>query len=170
MRQLELLNDNICRYFGSRNEGPATNGDTAVRQVNASSGQGVLAINQARAPVAPPMKTAQAPEATLSKMPRNLIELWKEYQFGLNGRKAANLFTTGERNTNRKIKQKYYRRSVIWQCMVKQIDRGLTIEEAAQELYAVYGSKSSISYIIELMIRDKKKYKDNGGYNPSLSV
>ncbi|KAL7512088.1 hypothetical protein ACHAXN_009059 [Cyclotella atomus] len=115
------------------------------------------------------MKTAQAPEATLSKMPRNLIELWKEYQFGLNGRKAANLFTTGERNTNRKIK-KYYRRSVIWQCMVKQIDRGLTIEEAAQELYAVYGSKSSISYIIELMIRDKKKYKDNGGYNPSLSV
>jgi hypothetical protein len=38
----------------------------------------------------------------LSSQPRDLITLWREYQFGLNGRKAARQFTTQERNANGK--------------------------------------------------------------------
>jgi hypothetical protein len=46
-------------------------------------------------------------DAQLSSEPRDLITLWREYQFGFNfyGRKAARQFTTQERNANGKIKQ-----------------------------------------------------------------
>ena len=33
-------------------------------------------------------------EATLSNCPRSLFELWQEYEFGLQGRKAARRFTS----------------------------------------------------------------------------
>ena len=36
-------------------------------------------------------------EATLSNCPRSLFELWKEYEFGLQGQKAAKRFTSQER-------------------------------------------------------------------------
>lgn len=152
--QFQLLSGNISRYL----EG-LVQSSSARQEVHANRGQ----------TASTPNKTSEAPP-TLSKMPRDLNALWKEYQFGLNGRKAARLFTTTERNINRKIKQKYYRRNQIWQCMKKQIHRGLTPEEAVQELYAVYGSKSSVSQIIELVIADKKRYQDSGGYHPNLSV
>jgi hypothetical protein len=108
--------------------------------------------------------------AQLSSQPRDLITLWREYQFGLNGRKAARQFTTQERNADRKIKQKFYRRGQVWECMKRQIHRGLTPEQAALELRLVYGTKSSVSKIIDLLIADKKRYKARGGYHPSLSV
>ena len=109
-------------------------------------------------------------DANLSSLPRDLITLWREYQFGLNGRKPARLFTTGERNANRKMKQTYYRRNQVWECMRRQVHRGLTPEQAAQELRMVYGPKTSVSRIINLLIEDKKRYKNDGGYHPNLSV
>ena len=36
-------------------------------------------------------------EATLSNCPRSLFELWQEYEFGLQGRKAAKRLTSRER-------------------------------------------------------------------------
>jgi hypothetical protein len=84
------------------------------------------------------------------------MTLWREYQFGLNGLKATRLFTTQEKNANGKIKQKFYRRGQIWECMMRQIHRGLTPEQAALELRLVYGSKASVSKIIDLLIKDKQ--------------
>ena len=48
--------------------------------------------------------------AKLSKCPRNLHELWKEYEFGSGGFTAAKDFTEKERGAN---KSKYYRRIVF---------------------------------------------------------
>ena len=109
-------------------------------------------------------------DAELSNMPPDLITLWREYQFGLNGKQAARLFTTAERNANRKTKQKFYRRGQVWQCMKRQIHRGLTPEQAALELHTVYGNEARVSTIIDLLIKDKKRYKDRGGFHPNLSV
>ena len=109
-------------------------------------------------------------DAQLSSLPRDLIALWREYQFGLNGRKAARLFTVAERNANRKIKQKFYRRGQVWNCMKRQIHRGLTPEQAAIELHSVYGNNAPVSRIIDLLIKDKQRFKENGGYHPNLSV
>jgi hypothetical protein len=60
--------------------------------------------------------------------------------------KPARLFTTEERN-NKNLKQKYYRRNQIWQIMVKQSRRGLTPEQAANEIYMVYGVRTSVTKI-----------------------
>jgi hypothetical protein len=158
-RQFQVLNNNI-RCFGGRIEG------SLVRQVNSNRQHRLLPMNQADD--ACPMEVVN--DAQLSSLPRDLITLWREYQFGLNGRKAARLFTTEERNANRKIKQKFYRRDQVWECMKRQIRRGLTPEQAAHELRTVYGNKASVSKIIDVLIKDKKRYKRTGGYHPNLSV
>jgi hypothetical protein len=158
-RQYQILNNNIMA-FGGRIEG------ALVRQVNSNRQHRLLTMNSANGDV--PMEVVNT--AQLSSQPRDLITLWREYQFGLNGRKAARQFTTQERNADRKIKQKFYRRGQVWECMKRQIHRGLTPEQAALELRLVYGTKSSVSKIIDLLIADKKRYKARGGYHPSLSV
>jgi hypothetical protein len=54
--------------------------------------------------------------------------------------------------------------------MKRQIHRGLTPEQAALELRLVYGAKASVSKIIDLLIKNKQRYNERGGYHPSLSV
>ena len=49
--------------------------------------------------------------AKLSKCPKNLHLLWREYEFGLDGQKAAKNFTPEERGKN---KFSYSRRKVFW--------------------------------------------------------
>jgi CBS-domain-containing membrane protein len=93
-RQFQVLNNNI-RCFGGRIEG------SLVRQVNSNRQQRLLAMNEADE--AAPMEAVN--DAQLSSQTRDLITLWREYQFGLNGRKAARLFTTRERNANRQTNQ-----------------------------------------------------------------
>lgn len=104
-------------------------------------------------------------EGALSKAKRALTE----YQDGLSGRKPARLFTTQERNFKLN-KQKYYRRNVIWQCMKRQIARGLTPEQAAAELHTIYGAKTNPTAISKMLVADKRRYSHNGGYHPNLSV
>jgi hypothetical protein len=72
--------------------------------------------------------------------------------------------------TDKQTKQKFYRRGQIWECMKRQIHGGLTPEQAALELRVVYGAKASVSTIIDLLIKDKQRYKERGGYHPTLSV
>ena len=152
-----VLNNNV-RCFGGRIEGGL------IRQVNTNQGQRLLRMNQAAAAAEVDVET----NATLSALPRDLLVLWREYQHGLNGRKPARLFSTHERNTPPN-KQKYYRRNVVWQCMRRQIARGLTPEQAARELLTLYGSEKKPTEISTLLVADKKRYKDSGGYHPNLS-
>ncbi|ETI38353.1 hypothetical protein F442_15696 [Phytophthora nicotianae P10297] len=49
--------------------------------------------------------------ARFSKRPKDLYELWHEYQFGISGLKAAKEFTPAERGAN---KFAYSRRKPIW--------------------------------------------------------
>jgi len=93
--------------------------------------------------------------------------MWREYTFGLAGRKPARLFTTAERN-RKEIRQKYYRRNVIWQCMDRLVRAGRTPERAADELYRIYGHKTPVTRISELIVQDKKRF--DGGYHPNLGI
>jgi hypothetical protein len=159
-RQFQILNNNI-RCFGGRIEG------SFVRQVNSNRRERVLTMNQVDEVNAEPLEAVN--NANLSHLPRDLAALWREYQHGLYGMKPARLFTTEERN-NTKLKQKYYRRNQIWQIMVKQSRRGLTPEQAANEIYMVYGARTSVTKIIDCIIKDKERYKETGGFHPNLSV
>ena len=74
--------------------------------------------------------------AELYPRPQNLYDLWQEYEFGLNGKKAAKHFTRAERG---KVKFAYCRRKVFWDVIVKLVHAGHTSDSAVDEVYNCYG-------------------------------
>lgn len=98
--------------------------------------------------------------SSLSASPSNLYELWEEYEFGREGRKAAKLFNLRERGRN---KYKYHRRKVVWDKIAQLIRRGHTYHTAIEEIYRVYGPETPVTEIINRMRRDRA----TGGH-PSL--
>jgi hypothetical protein len=56
---------------------------------------------------------------------RSLHELWREYEFGARGYKAAKDFTEKERGADT---AKYYRRNIIWKKVSELIRAGYTAE------------------------------------------
>jgi hypothetical protein len=70
--------------------------------------------------------------ANLHPRPKDLIQLWAEWTTGIDGRKPAKEFTTAERN-NRVggIKQKFYRRLLIWQTQARLVDGGMSLIESS---------------------------------------
>jgi hypothetical protein len=95
--------------------------------------------------------------ARLSSNPRTLHQLWREYKFGLDGRKPAEAFTIRERNCIIDgTKQKYYRRNVVWQCIARLVRGGDTSERAIIKIRAAYGNDRTVTYIINKMVQDKK--------------
>jgi hypothetical protein len=105
-----------------------------------------------------------AAPASLSPNPKNLFDLWQEYQIGIGGRKAAKLFTQSERGG--KMKHKYSRRKVIWTTVRGMVRLGLTADAAIDQIYAVYGQQTCVTKIINQMKKDKEK----GTLNPNLRV
>lgn len=96
-------------------------------------------------------------DALLSHNPRTLLELWREYKHGLDGRKPAEQFTMAERNSRvGGVKQKWYRRNVVWQCIERLVRGGDTAQVAVNKIHQAYGYNLSITEIINLMIRDKR--------------
>jgi hypothetical protein len=92
--------------------------------------------------------------ARLSKCPRSLHELWKEYQVGTGGYKAAKDFTAQERGAD---KSKYYRRNVFWTKVHELILAGYSSDQACDLIYRCYGRGCSVTNIINKMIADKKE-------------
>ena len=91
--------------------------------------------------------------AKLSKCPRSLHELWKEYEFGSGGFKAAKDFTGKERGAD---KCKYYRRNMFWKKVGDLILAGLSSDKACDLIYQCYGPLCSVTFILNKMISDKK--------------
>ncbi len=94
------MNNNIRRFGGT------IEGAFVVQRGQQRRGRGTEA---------PAGEGADINAAVLVQNPKTLMELWREYKFGIEGRKPAEQFTTAERN-NRVggINQKYYRRNVVW--------------------------------------------------------
>ena len=153
--QFRVVNNNIRAFSG-------TVQGSLVRQRASNRGQRLLA--QSEADEAPPM--VEVSPATLSNNIKTLMALWNEYKFGINGRKPAERFTVLQRTADRATKQKYWRRNHVWQTMARLVRGGRTAERAAIEIYRVYGHGTSVTKIIEAMIRDKRLYP--GGVHPSL--
>ena len=78
-----------------------------------------------------------AAPASLSPNPKNLFDLWQEYQIGIGGRKAAKHFSQSERGS--KTKHKYLRRKVIWLMVQGMVKLGMTADSAIDQIYAIYG-------------------------------
>ena len=96
--------------------------------------------------------------AKLSKCPRSLYDLWKEYVTGFSGNKPARDFNSTERGACRYV---YTKRNHVWQLVVKLIRMGYSSDNAIDKIYGVYGHNTSVTNIIKGIIADKK----NGGNN-----
>ena len=155
--QLRVINNNIRAYGG-------TIQGYLVRQRSSNSGRRDL--NNADASEAVPM--AEVSTAVLSNNPRTRMDLWREYKFGIDGRKAAERFTTRERNCSRSVKQKYWRRSHVYQTIVRLVQGGRTADRACIEIRRVNGFSLSMTSIITAMIQDKTTHHDTGGVHPNL--
>eukprot|EP00956_Cyclotella_meneghiniana_P016518 scaffold26080_cov43-Cyclotella_meneghiniana.AAC.7 len=92
----------------------------------------------------------------LSKCPRTLHDLWKEYVTGFSGNKAAKDFSKSERGACR---FNYTKRNLVWQAIAKMVNRGYSADSAIDKIYDVYGRSTSVTKIIKRLQEDKK----NGG-------
>ena len=93
--------------------------------------------------------------ATLAKQPRTLAELWEEYQVGIGGRKPAKDWTSTERgNRTGGLKQKYYRRKMVWWTIEELMRRGGTRDSAINKIRSAYGWRCSVTQIINFIIHD----------------
>jgi hypothetical protein len=148
--KFRTMNNNI-RCFGGTIEG-----SLLIQQGN--NGRRLRRVGEA-----PPAEGNQEFLSTLSNNPRSLKELWLEYKVGIGGRKPAEQFTTREKNSSRRVKQQYYRRNVLWQCMGSLIREGDTVDMAIMKIRQCYGQQISVTAIINKLIADRK----NGGH-PNL--
>jgi hypothetical protein len=92
-------------------------------------------------------------QASLMPNPRDLFVLWHEYEFGVGGRKPAKEFTSVERG---RVKFKYCRRKIIWDCVYRMIRCGHTSQSAIDKIYEVYGRSTNVSTIIKRMREDNR--------------
>ena len=146
--QFRVMNNNVRAYGG-------TIQGSLVRQRQSNRGTNLMLASQSGQ--APPL--VEIRPATLSNNPRSLCDLWREYEFGINGRKPAKEFTMQERNvTLGGTKQKWYRRSHFWRVMERLIRKGHDYQMAILKIRQVYGQGVSVTKILNGLIRDKMKY------------
>lgn len=91
---------------------------------------------------------------TLSKRPKDLHQLWNEYEFGVGGRVPAKNFSHVQRG---RVKHQYYQRNLVWKVVKLHVNAGLTAEAACTKIYDVYGKNHSVSKIIKQLQKDYKK-------------
>ncbi len=149
-RQLARLNNNVSRLANRPAKRLRVTSPAAVPQ------------DIRNEVVSPPPAPLPMLAAKLSDCPRSLHDLWLEYELGFSGKKAAKDFTEKERGAD---KYRYYRRNVFWVKVCEMVRAGFTAERACDRIYSVYGSRLSVTKIINAMIRDKK----NGGH-PELRI
>ena len=152
MNELKMIHRNIKRI-----------GNQPRQMMAAAAGQRAENLNLLAGVVAGCADVIEPPTASLSPMPRNLFELWREYSHGIGGRKPAELFPHHEKG---RVKHKYHRRNVVWRIIDGLIKRGFTAETAIDRIHAIYGSQTSVTNIINGLKRDKKA----GTLSPSLRV
>ncbi|KAG9411162.1 hypothetical protein AC1031_016810 [Aphanomyces cochlioides] len=86
-------------------------------------------------------RKASAP-VQLSKRPKDLFDLWHEYEFGCGGRKPAKNFTAAERGAN---KFAFSRQKVFWDTVAGLVRAGYTSDVAIDKVYNAYGRQLSTS-------------------------
>ena len=104
----------------------------------------------------------QQTAAILLKRPKDLYQLWHEFQFGCNGAKPAKDFSREERGAN---KFAYSRRKVFWDVVSGLVRSGFTSDSAIDKVYDVFGRSKPVTSIL-VSLRQQR----TNGLHPSLRV
>ena len=147
-RQLTLLHKTLGKLL---HQAPTRR--VANRPANAATAAGLAAAAPARQFM--PLRSA------LSKCPRNLHDLWREWTDGLDGNKAASQLKPSERGG--KARFVYHNRKFVWDVIKRFTDKNISHLTAIENIESAYGRNKSITHYIACLKRDKK----NGGH-PNL--
>jgi hypothetical protein len=89
----------------------------------------------------------------MSKQPKYLYVLWREFNVGLQGGKAVRDFTSRERGANRYA---YSHCKYFWDAVAGLLQMGYTAHLAVDRVYKTYGKRLSVTIIIDTIIVDKQ--------------
>lgn len=92
--------------------------------------------------------------AGLSKCPRTLHDLWREWTDGLEGNKPASQIKRHERGG--KMRYVYFNRKIVWDVIKKMTDKNVSHLTAIDNIETAYGRNKSLSHYIACLKRDKK--------------
>ena len=92
----------------------------------------------------------------LMKCPKTINVIWMEYEFGIDGKKPAKLYTSEERGANRFA---YSRRKVVWDKIKELIRAGYSSHTAIDRIYEAYPNMN-----VTQMINQMRKDKEQGGH------
>ena len=90
---------------------------------------------------------------TLGKLPKTVVEVWKEWTTGSGGAKPCSLWTPAERG---KFKTQISRRQNIWDIMLMYTGAGFEDAYAIDKIKQAYGKDTRVSNIIIQIVKDKK--------------
>jgi len=161
-QQVQLIINNQ-RRFGGTTEGSFARQQPDRRRLAQDhtrelQQQQVAARRVVRAPALPLRRGDIAPNAQLANNVKTLLELWREYNFGIGTNKPARQFTSAERNQSNGIKMKYSRRMCIWRVQVYLLNAGLAIEAANQRIIDTYQTDKPTAIILCIK-RDQKNQR-----------
>jgi len=147
--------------------GGGNNGGNAAGQGNgggrgAGRGGGNVLANYLGARI-PANRRLQANAPGLSKTPRNLHDLWREWTDGLFNNKPASQLARHERGG--KVRHTYHKRKHVWDVIKRFTDKGISHITAIDTIEQAYGPGQSVSFYIKRIMQDKK----TGGH-PALNV
>ena len=104
--------------------------------------------------IATPRDNPTQGNAFLSQSPKNLHELWQEYEVGINGHKPARMFTANERG---RVSKKYSRRNLVWQKIVDLCRLGHTHLIAIDKIYEKYGRDCTVTQIVNKISAENRQ-------------
>jgi hypothetical protein len=131
------------------------------RPGNAATAAGIAAATTAVGTVARRREFAPL-RAGLSKCPRSLHDLWREWTDGLEGNKPASQIKRSERGG--KMRYVYFNRKIVWDVIKRFTDKNISHLTAIDNIETAYGRNKSLSHYIACLKRDKK----HGGH-PNLA-
>ena len=141
---------------------PVVNGGGAAGPQAGGIPAGPGAAEEAENLEGPPRRNA-----TLSRGPKTIHDLWQEYQHGIGGRIAAKNFRPTERG---RCKFTYSKRNVIWQIIKDLVLAGIDSDVACDRFYQAYGHNKSVTYITDRVYADKAGREGEAGKHPLLRV
>ena len=103
----------------------------------------------------PPNRTLDGPGALVLGTPKNVYNLWKEWNEGLGGMKAAKDFTQAERGGVNKAK--FNLRKPTYLLLQSLVLSGLHWRVACDRVYTVYGQGKSLTNILRMVKKDVRE-------------
>jgi len=104
-------------------------------------------------PVTESLDTPAVPQYSLRNL-QNVAEVWREWSQGIAGDPAIRdleaQYQHRWRESSSKARTLFCRRKKIWDAVITRVNRGMTEEEAVQDLEAVRGTRSLYALWLEL--------------------